>query len=170
MASDGADRLPSSSPHRWSDTRSARWPERPLFYVSAPSRTDDDVAPAGHENLCILIPLAPNLQDDDETRERYYHIVMDRLERLTGQSIRDRVILKRSYAHRDFMQDYHALGGNAYGLANTLKQTAILRPRLRSKRVRGLYFTGQLTVPGPGVPPALISGEVAARQIVADHR
>jgi phytoene desaturase len=145
-----------------------RWPERPLFYVSAPSKTDPTVAPDGHENLCVLIPLAPNLDDADETRERYYHIVLDRLEALTGQSIRDRVVLKRSYAHRDFSADYHALGGNAYGLANTLPQTAILRPRLRSRKVRGLYFTGQLTVPGPGVPPALVSGEVAARQILAD--
>ena len=145
-----------------------RWPERPLFYVSAPSRTDPGVAPEGHENLCVLIPLAPRLQDDDETRERYYHLVMDRLERLTGQTIRERVVVKRSYAHRDFARDYHALGGNAYGLANTLTQTAILRPRLRSRRVRGLYFTGQLTVPGPGVPPAIVSGEVAARQIGLD--
>ncbi|HKK52726.1 MAG TPA: phytoene desaturase, partial [Myxococcota bacterium] len=147
---------------------SPRWPERPLFYVSATSRTDPDVAPAGHENLCILIPLAPDLPDAEETRERYYDIVMERLERYAGHSIRDRVVLKRSYAHTDFRDDYNALGGNAYGLANTLRQTALLRPRLRSKKVDGLYFAGQLTVPGPGVPPAVISGEVAARQIVED--
>ena len=145
-----------------------RWPERPLFYASAPSLTDGSVAPEGHENLTLLVPLAPDLEDDDATRERYYHLVMERLERLTGQSVRDRVIVKRSYAHRDFRADYHALGGNAYGLANTLRQTAILRPRLRSKRVKGLYFTGQLTVPGPGVPPAIVSGQVAAEQIARD--
>ncbi|MEJ2539096.1 MAG: FAD-dependent oxidoreductase, partial [Gemmatimonadota bacterium] len=137
---------------------------------SAPSRTDPTVAPPDHENLCLLIPLAPRLQDPDETRERYFHRVMDRLERLTGQSLRDRIVLKRSYAHRDFAADYHALGGNAYGLANTLRQTALLRPRLRSRKVNGLYFTGQLTVPGPGVPPAIVSGEVAARQILRDTR
>jgi len=147
---------------------SPRWPERPLFYVSATSRTDAGAAPAGHENLCILIPLAPDLPDPEVTRERYYDLVMERLERHAGHSIRDRVVLKRSYAHSDFRADYNALGGNAYGLANTLRQTALLRPRLRSKRVKGLYFAGQLTVPGPGVPPAVISGEVAARQIVED--
>ncbi len=146
-----------------------RWPERPLFYVSAPSTTDPGVAPDGHENLCLLIPLAPDLPDDHETRERYWDIVMDRLEAHVGHPVRDRVVVKRSYAHSDFRADYHALGGNAYGLANTLDQTAILRPRLRSKRVRDLYFTGQLTVPGPGVPPAIISGEVAARQILKDR-
>jgi phytoene desaturase len=145
-----------------------RWPERPLFYVSAPSRTDPTVAPEGHENLCLLIPLAPGLDDPEETRERYFDIIMDRLEARTGQSIRDRIVVKRSYAHRDFVADYHALGGNAYGLANTLRQTALLRPRLRSRKVDGLYFTGQLTVPGPGVPPAIVSGEVAARQILKD--
>lgn len=146
-----------------------RWPDRPLFYVSAPSRTDDSVAPPGHENLCLLIPLAPDLNDPDNIRERYFQIALRRLESLTGQSIEDRIVLKRSYAHRDFSTDYNALGGNAYGLANTLRQTALLRPRLRSRRVEGLYFAGQLTVPGPGVPPAIISGEVAARQILQDR-
>jgi phytoene desaturase len=146
-----------------------RWPERPLFYVSAPSKTDATVAPEGRENLCLLIPLAPDLEDDEATRQRYFDIVMGRLERHAGHAIRDRIVLKRSYAHTDFRADYHAMGGNAYGLANTLDQTAILRPRLRSKRVLGLYYTGQLTVPGPGVPPALISGEVAARQILKDR-
>lgn len=145
-----------------------RWPERPLFYVCAPSRTDPTVAPEGCENLCILIPLAPDLADDPATRERYFDIVMERFEAHAGHGIRDRIVLKRSYAHADFRADYHAMGGNAYGLANTLDQTALLRPRLRSKRVENLYFTGQLTVPGPGVPPALISGEVAARQILRD--
>ncbi len=146
-----------------------RWPDRPLFYVSAPSRTDDSVAPPGHENLCILIPLAPNLNDTDKVREHYFQVALRRLESLTGQTIEDRIVLKRSYAHRDFSADYNALGGNAYGLANTLRQTALLRPRLRSRRVGGLYFAGQLTVPGPGVPPAIISGEVAARQILQDR-
>ena len=155
-------------PHADAIYENPRWPERPLFYVSAPSRTDDSVAPPGQENLCILIPLAPNLDDTDEIRERYLGMVLDRLEGLTGQAIRDRIVVKRSYAHRDFSADYNALGGNAYGLANTLRQTAVLRPRLRSRKVRGLYFAGQLTVPGPGVPPAIISGEVAARQILRD--
>ncbi len=147
---------------------SPRWPERPLFYVSAPSRTDPTVAPTGCENLCLLVPLAPDLDDADEIRERTWDLITDRLEQRTGQSIRDRIVVRRSYAHREFREDYHALGGNAYGLANTLRQTALLRPRLRSRKVGGLYFAGQLTVPGPGVPPALISGQVAARQIMAD--
>ena len=145
-----------------------RWPERPLFYVSTPSKTDPTVAPDGHENLCVLVPLAPDLEDSEETRERYFDIVMERLEAHVAHPVRERIVLKRSYAHSDFREDYHAMGGNAYGLANTLDQTAILRPRLRSKRVKNLYYTGQLTVPGPGVPPALISGEVAARQILRD--
>jgi phytoene desaturase len=145
-----------------------RWPERPLFYCSVPSRTDPSVAPEGHEALMILVPLAPGLDDPDPVRERTWEVVMDRLEGWVGDGVRERVVLKRSYAHREFRQDYHALRGNAYGLANTLRQTALLRPRLRSKKVRGLYFAGQLTVPGPGVPPAIISGRMAARQIEED--
>ena len=141
---------------------SPQWPERPLFYVSAPSVTDATVAPEGCENLFLLIPVAPGLEDRPEIRERYYHLTMERLERLTGQAIREHVVYKRSYAHADFVADYHAFKGNAYGLANTLSQTAFLKPKLRSRRVSNLYYTGQLTVPGPGVPPSLISGEVVA--------
>ncbi len=146
-----------------------QWPQKPLFYLSAPSKTDPSVAPPGCENLFLLIPVAPGLHDTPEVRERYYHLTMDRLEKLTGQSIRDHVVYRRTYAHADFVADYHAFKGNAYGLANTLMQTAFLKPALRSRRVANLYYTGQLTVPGPGVPPALISGEVAAREIVKAH-
>lgn len=142
-----------------------KWPEKPLFYLCAPSITDPDVAPAGCENLFLLIPLAPGLEDTEALREKYYHIAMERLENLTGQSIRDAVIFKKSFAHRDFEKDYHAFRGNAYGLANTLLQTAFLKPKMKSPKVKNLFFAGQLTTPGPGVPPSLISGQVVANEI-----
>lgn len=142
-----------------------QWPSNPLFYVCAPSVTDAGVAPEGCENLFILVPLAPDLEDDEATRERYFAIVMDRLEQLSGQEIRSHIVYKRSYAHRDFKNDYHAYKGNAYGLANTLLQTAFLKPKLKSKKVNNLFYTGQLTTPGPGVPPSLISGQVVAAEI-----
>ena len=145
------------------------WPSNPLFYACVPSKTDPSVAPEGKENLFLLIPVAPGLEDDDDAiREKYYNVIMERLERLTGQNVRDHVIYKRSYAHSDFVSDYHAFQGNAYGLANTLRQTAILKPSLKSKKVRNLFYTGQLTVPGPGVPPSLISGRVVAREIAKE--
>jgi phytoene desaturase len=147
-----------------------QWPSKPLFYVSAPSKTDPSVAPEGCENLFVLIPVAPGLEDSPEIRERYYHLVMERLERLTGQSIRDAVVYQRSFAHADFVSEYHAFKGNAYGLANTLLQTAFLKPKMRSKKVENLYYTGQLTVPGPGVPPSLISGQVVAREIAKAYK
>lgn len=142
-----------------------QWPDKPLFYVSAPSKTDSTVAPEGCENLFVLMPVAPDLADDDATRERYYDLLMTRLEAYCGHPIRPHVVVKRSYAHRDFVGDYNAFRGNAYGLANTLGQTALLKPALKSARVANLYFTGQLTVPGPGVPPSLISGELVAGEI-----
>lgn len=145
-----------------------QWPSRPLFYASVPSKTDPTVAPAGQENLFLLIPVAPDLDDPEATREKYYNLLMDRLEKHCGHSIREHVVYKRSYAHRDFVADYHSFKGNAYGLANTLKQTAILKPTLKSKKVRNLYFTGQLTVPGPGVPPSLISGQVVAGEVLKE--
>jgi phytoene desaturase len=142
-----------------------QWPSKPLFYVCCPSKTDATVAPENCENLFILIPLAPDLEDQEAIRERYYNMIMDRLEKLTGQKVKEHVIYKRSFAHRDFEEDYHAFKGNAYGLANTLFQTAFLKPKLRSKKVANLYYTGQLTTPGPGVPPSLISGQVVANEI-----
>lgn len=156
------------APHAHNIYVDQKWPEKPLFYVSVTSKTDATSAPEGHENVFILIPVAPGLEDNDETREHYYELVMERLESLTGQSIRPHVIYKRSYAHNDFIKDYHAFKGNAYGLANTLKQTAILKPSLKNKHFKNLYYTGQLTVPGPGVPPSLISGQVVANEVVKD--
>jgi phytoene desaturase len=144
------------------------WPSKPLFYLSATSVSDDTVAPKGCENLILLIPVAPGLKDDEATREKYYNIIMDRLEVLIGQEVRNHVIFKQSYAHNDFIKDYHAFRGNAYGLANTLKQTAILKPSLKNRHLKNLYYTGQLTVPGPGVPPTLISGQVVANEIKKD--
>lgn len=155
-------------PHAHEIYTDPKWPAKPLFYVCAPSVTDATVAPEGCENLFILIPVAPDLKDDPETREKYFNLVMDRLERLTKQEIRSKIIYNRSYAHQDFIADYNAFKGNAYGLANTLMQTALLKPSLKSKKVNNLFYTGQLTVPGPGVPPSLISGQVVAAEIAKE--
>jgi len=141
-----------------------QWPSTPQFYVSCCTQTDANAAPQDCENLVILIPVAPGLADMEETREKYYQMVMHRMETLTGQSLLPHVVFKRSYAHKDFESDYNAFKGNAYGLANTLMQTANFKPSILNKKVSNLFYTGQLTVPGPGVPPSLISG-----QVVADH-
>lgn len=143
-----------------------QWPTKPLFYVCCPSQTDPSVAPEGQENIFLLMPVAPGLPDDDATRERYYDLLMTRLEHLTGQCIRDSVTVKRSYAHRDFIGDYNSYKGNAYGLANTLNQTAVFKPSLRARKVANLFFAGQMTVPGPGVPPSLLSGQIVSDVIL----
>jgi phytoene desaturase len=145
------------------------WPEKPLFYLSAPSLTDPSVAPEGSENLFFLIPLAPDLQDDEATRDKYFDILVKRLKDLTGNDIKDHIVYKKSFCVSDFKSEYNAFKGNAYGLANTLLQTAILKPRMQHKKIKNLYYTGQLTVPGPGVPPSIVSGEVVAKHIIAKH-
>jgi phytoene desaturase len=141
------------------------WPKEPLYYVCAPSVTDPSVAPEGKENLFVLIPLAPDLEDSDEKREEYFNMIMDRFEERVGFAVREKIVFKRSFAHRDFKNDYHAFKGNAYGLANTLLQTAFLKPKLNNKRVSNIFYTGQLTTPGPGMPPSIISGQVVAGEI-----
>lgn len=139
-----------------------QWPRDPLFYVCCPSKTDPAVAPVGQENLFVLVPLATRLNDTPELREAYYHRLMARMEAILGEQVAAHVIYRRDYCINDFISDYNAYGGNAYGLANTLRQTAVLKPKMRNARVRNLFYTGQLTVPGPGIPPALISGEVVS--------
>lgn len=142
------------------------WPEKPLFYLCAPSKTDPDVAPEGHENLFVLIPVAPGLEDTEQLRNRYFSLVKTRILSRTGFDIEANLVYKRAYGPGDFKKDYNAFRGNAYGLANTLSQTAHLKPSIRNPKVKNLFYTGQLTVPGPGVPPALISGKLAAQQVV----
>ena len=143
-----------------------RWPSKPLFYVCCPSKTDPSVAPEGMENLFILMPLAVGLEDTPELREKYFKVIMSRLEHLCGESIEDHIVYNKNYCIKDFVNDYNAYKGNAYGLANTLRQTAVLKPSLKNKKVKNLFYAGQLTVPGPGVPPSLISGQLAAEQLI----
>lgn len=141
------------------------WPEKPLFYASFPSITDQKFAPEGKEAGVFLIPLAPAIEDTEEIREQYFDIIINRLEQLTKQKVRKNIIFSQSFCINDFVKDYNSYKGNAYGMANTLLQTAFLRPKIKSKKVKNLYFTGQLTVPGPGVPPSLISGKIATELI-----
>lgn len=142
------------------------WPKEPLFYASFPSITDDSFAPTNKEAATFLIPLAPGIEDTLEIREKYFNIIINRLEKLTNQSVKENILFKESFCVNDFVKDYNSYKGNAYGLANILTQTAFLRPKIKSKKVKNLFFTGQLTVPGPGVPPSLISGKIASDLIL----
>lgn len=142
------------------------WPEAPLFYVCCPSKTDPSVAPEGMENLFLLVPIAPNLADSEEKREHYFDLLIRRMEKQCKSTFRENIIFRKSYCIDDFKKDYNAFKGNAYGLANTLLQTAKFKPTIRHRKIENFYYTGQLTVPGPGVPPSIISGEVVAAEIL----
>lgn len=146
-----------------------KWPTNPLFYANFPSVTDATMAPDGCETGFFLVPIATALEDTEELRNQYFDLIMDRFEKRTGQNIRNNIIFKETFCVNDFVERYNSYKGNAYGMANTLTQTAFLRPNLRSKKVSDLYFTGQLTVPGPGVPPALISGKLVSELIIKDN-
>ncbi len=147
--------------------RSPQWPSAPMFYLSSTSVTDPGTAPDNHENLFLLVPVAAGLEGDtDALRDQYFEAILSRVEQRLGTNIKDHIVYYRSYAVSDFISDYNAFKGNAYGLANTLMQTAILKPSCRSKKVKNLFYTGQLTVPGPGVPPSLISGEIVAETVI----
>lgn len=144
-----------------------KWPEKPLFYVCCPSKTDDTVAPKDKENLFLLMPLAIGINDDESVRKKYLIEMLSRIERHTGlTNLLSKIEYKKSYCVSDFISDYNAYGGNAYGLANTLSQTAVLKPKIKNKKLKNLFYTGQLTVPGPGVPPSIISGKIVANEII----
>lgn len=143
-----------------------RWPEKPLFYACCPSKTDSSVAPPNHENVFLLMPLATHIKDDENTREIYFKKMIKRLEKHTQTNdLSSKIDYKKSYCVSNFINDYNAYGGNAYGLANTLKQTAVLKPSIKNKHLNNLFYTGQLTVPGPGVPPSIISGKIVAKEV-----
>jgi phytoene desaturase len=143
-----------------------KWPENPLFYVCAPSITDPSVAPEGQENLFILLPVSTEINETEEIKNKYFDLVINRIEKRIGESFKNEILFSRSFAKHDFINNYNSYKGNAYGLANTLKQTAFLKPKMRNKKINNLFYAGQLTVPGPGVPPALISGEIAANELL----
>lgn len=146
-----------------------KWPNNPLFYICCPSKTDNEVAPDGKENLFFLIPVSTELKDTDEIKETYFNQICDRLEKHTGTDIRPFIEIKESFAHSDFIAEYNSFKGNAYGLANTLRQTAVLKPKCKNNKLENLYYIGQLTVPGPGVPPAIVSGKIVANLIHQNH-
>ena len=143
-----------------------KWPKEPLFYVCCPSKTDKSVAPENCENLFVLIPISPDLKDTKEVHDNYFDTVIDRIEKRTGVSIKEHITYRKNFGVCDFKKEYNAYKGNAYGLANTLTQTAFLKPKMKNKNLDNLYYAGQLTVPGPGLPPSIISGEVAAKLIL----
>jgi 1-hydroxy-2-isopentenylcarotenoid 3,4-desaturase len=141
------------------------WPDRPSYYVCAASKTDPTVAPEGTENIFVLVPVAAGLEDTDAGRERFATMILDDLEAQIGETIRDHIVVRRSFAHRDFSARYNAYKGTALGLAHTLRQTALFRPRHKSKALEGVYFTGHYTHPGVGVPMTLISSQLVAEEI-----
>ena len=143
-----------------------QWPTKPLFYACCASRSDETIVPNGHESIFLLMPIAPGLLDTEEMREKYFQVIMKRLNEQCGEDLTPFIDYKKSYCVNDFIEDYNSYKGNAYGLANTLRQTAILKPKIRNKHLHNLFYAGQLTVPGPGVPPSIISGKIAAQQVI----
>ncbi len=144
------------------------WPDDPAYYLCVPSKTDDDVAPDGHSNLFALVPVAPGLEDDAETRQQYRELLLEDIADNTGVDLRDRIVFEETFAISEFADRYNSRAGTALGLAHTLRQTALLRPPRRSSESPGLYFTGSYTTPGIGVPMCLVSGEHTAASLLED--
>lgn len=141
------------------------WPDAPSYYISCPSKTDPSIAPDGFENIFILVPVASGLEDAEETIEKYYKKIIKHFEKVVGEKIEDQIVVKRIFTHTDFIKDYNAYKGTALGLSHTLWQSAIFRPSNKSKKVENLYYTGQYTHPGIGVPMTLICSEIVAKKI-----
>jgi phytoene desaturase len=144
------------------------WPEDPSIYITVPSKTDPSLIPPGGELMTILVLVSPDLEDLESNREPYFDKVLKKVEDITGESIRDSIVVKRIVAHEHFKNTFHAYKGTALGLAHTLRQTAIFRPHHKSKKVENLYYAGHYTHPGVGVPVSIISAQLAAEKIVDD--
>jgi len=146
--------------------KSPQWPSKPSLYVCAPSKTDKAVAPADHENLFVLVPMAAGLEYDDDFKHQYARQILESMSReMDIPDLPSRVVYQRIYSVKDFISDYNAFKGSALGFAHTLGQTAIFRPNNINKKVAGLYYVGAGTNPGIGLPIGLISAELVYKRI-----
>ncbi len=146
-----------------------QWPSDPSLYICAPSKTDPSVAPSGHENLFVLVPIASKLDYTPEELEAYADKTLDTMERqMNLPGLRKKIVYKELFSVKDFASRYNTYGGSALGLAHTLKQTAIFRPNNIHKKVKNLYFVGAGTNPGIGMPVTLISSELLYKRLVGD--
>jgi len=145
------------------------WPEEPSYYVCAPSKTDPSVAPKGMENLFILVPVAPGLKDTPAVRKQYTKKILSHLEELIGQKFQDDIVYLKTFAHNDYQSLYHAYQGTALGLSHTVFQSALFRPAHQSKKVHNLFYTGQYTHPGIGMPTCLISSQITAQAVIKKY-
>ncbi|MBA1835934.1 phytoene desaturase family protein [Corynebacterium wankanglinii] len=188
------DEIPQLAHHNflfsddWSDDFDAVFngpvPSRPLgasqsIYVSKPSATDPGVAPAGHENLFVLVPVPADeaVGHGDMYRER----ASEQVERIADAAIQQiaqrcgvagldrRIVVRRTLGPADFAERYHAWSGGSIGPAHTLRQSAFLRGSNKSRKLDNLYYAGATTTPGVGVPMCLISAENVLKRVRDDR-
>ena len=145
--------------------KNPKWPDDFSYYVSCISKTDKTSAIKNGENVFVLIPVAPGLEDNEKIRQKYFDETIKHMEYLAGENIKDHIVVKRIFVHNDFSSRYNAYKGTALGLAHTLKQTAVFRPKHVSKKVKNLYYTGHYNHPGIGVPMVIISSQILANMI-----
>lgn len=146
-----------------------KWPNNPMMYISNPNKTDKFASPEGQENLFVLIPIAPGIEDNEEIRKKYLKYAINKIQKINNTDIKSNIVYSRSYCIKDFENEYYAYKGHAFGLANTLFQTAIFRPSMRSKKIKNLFYAGCMTNPGVGLPTSLISGQVASDLIIKEY-
>lgn len=142
------------------------WPSDPLIYVSMTSATDPSVAPDDHENLVVLVPIAPGLSYTSEEQEAYEEKILATIAKeINAPDLAERIVSRTSFCVKDFADRYNSMKGTALGLAHTIGQTALFRPSNVSKKVKGLYYVGASTNPGIGVPMCLISAELVYKRV-----
>ncbi|WP_243074598.1 phytoene desaturase family protein [Microbacterium sp. SS28] len=153
-------------------------PDPASLYICKPSATDDTVAPAGHENIFVLVPVPadPLLGrggedgDGDARIEKAADAVIAQISQWCGiPDLAERIVLRRTIAPGDFAADLNSWRGNALGLAHTLTQSAVFRPRNVSSRVDSLMYAGGSALPGIGLPMCLISAELVVKRLRGDR-
>jgi phytoene desaturase len=152
-------------------------PDPASLYVCKPSETDWDVAPEGHENLFVLIPVPADVSlgaggvdgAGDRAVEHAADAAIAQVSAWAGiPDLADRVVLRRTLGPEDFARQFHAWRGGALGPAHTLRQSAFFRPGNASRKVAGLFYAGCSTIPGIGLPMCLISAELVVKRLRGD--
>lgn len=147
-----------------------KWSENPLFYLCAPTKTDASVAPKSCENIFVLAPQAAGKQPSKKTIEKTVQNIIKRIEQKVGQDFSGDIEVLDVRAQDYFTQTFNALDGNAFGLSHTMLQSGPLRPKMQSKKVKNLYYVGQYTNPGTGVPLVVLSGKTVAKLVSKNEK
>lgn len=145
-------------------------PETASIYISLTSKTDQSVAPAGHETIFVLVPLPPNLKWSAKKTDEMVSHYLTQIKNMTGVDLESRLVVREVFGPSDFKTKYYSWQSSMLGQSHILKQSAFFRTPNISKKVKNLYYVGCNTTPGIGLPMCLIGAELVYKRLAGERK